>query len=130
LFQEALDFACDKLFDEISIKVMIEPVDETTRKSYTLLTHEELEPFNTLVDPTAKVLSSEVFFTPSPDPQVVAALHNFLQSEVDGVEIVGVPTSPTTSSSDICSSPASGPAAAGVLSALSAGGEVGVRWRS
>jgi hypothetical protein len=125
LFRESLDLACDKLFDEISIKVMLEPVDETSRKSYTPLTHEELESYNTLVDPTAKVLSSEVFFTSSPDPQVVAAPHNFLQREVDDVEIVGVPTSPTTSSSDICSSPASRPVAAGVLSALSAGGEVG-----
>jgi hypothetical protein len=125
LFWEALDLACDKLFDEISIKVMLEPVDETSRKSYTPLTHEELESYNTLVDPTAKVLSSEVFLMPSPDPQVVAAPHNFLQREVGGVEIVGVPTSPTTSSSDICSSPASGPAAAGVLFALSAGEEVG-----
>jgi hypothetical protein len=68
LFQEALDLACDKLFDEISIKVMLEPIDETTRKSYTPLTHEELDSYNTLVDPTAKVLSSEVFFTPSPNP--------------------------------------------------------------
>jgi hypothetical protein len=88
------------------------------------LTHEELDSYNTLVDPTAKVLSSEVFFTLSPDPQVVAP-HNFLQGEGDGVEFVGVPTSPTTSSADICSSPASGPSTAGVLSALSAGGEVG-----
>jgi hypothetical protein len=124
LFREALDLACDKLFDEISIKVMLEPADETTRKRFTPLTHEELESYNTLVDPTAKVLPSEVFFTPSPDPQVVAP-HNFLQGEVDGVEIGGIPTSPTTSSADICSSPASGPAAADVFSALSAGGEVG-----
>jgi hypothetical protein len=120
LFWEALDLSCDKLFDEISIKVMLEPADETTRTHFTLLTHEELESCNTLVDPTTKVLPSEVFFTPSPDPQVVAP-HNFLQGEVDGVEIGGIPTSQTTLSAHICSSPASGPAAAGVLSALSAG---------
>jgi hypothetical protein len=123
LFREALDLACDKLFDEISIKVMLEPIDETTRKHFTPLTHEELDSYNTLVDPTAKVLPSEVFFSPSPDPQVVAPI-NILQGEADGDEIGGIPISPTTSSSDICSSPASGPAAGGVLSALSAGGEV------
>jgi hypothetical protein len=80
-----------------------------------------LESYNTLVDHTTKVLPSEVFFTPSPDPQVVAP-HNFLQGEVDGVKIGGIPTSLTTSSAHICSSPTSGPAAAGVLSALSVGG--------
>jgi hypothetical protein len=120
LFREALDLACDKLFDEISIKVILEPTDETIRKHFTPLTHEELESYNTLVDPMAKVLPSEVFFTPPPDPQVVAP--SFLQGEVDGVEIGGIPTSPTTSSTHICSSPAPGPVAAGVLSALSAGG--------
>jgi hypothetical protein len=117
LFRDALDLACDRLFDEISIKVIIKHVDETYRKSYTLLLFTRRS--------TAKVLPSSVFFTPSSESQVVATPHNFLQSEVDGVEIFGVPTSATTSSSDICSSLVSGPAAAGVLSALSAGDEVG-----
>jgi hypothetical protein len=117
LFQEALDLACDKLFDEISIKVMLELADELTKKHFAPLTHEELDSYNTLVHPTAQVLPSEVFFAPSPDPQV-AAPHNLLQG--------GIPSSPTTSSADICSSPVSGPAAAGVFPALSAGGEVGV----
>jgi hypothetical protein len=121
LFRDALDLAW--LFDEISIKVIIKHVDETYRKSYTLLFFTRRS--TAKVDSTAKVLPSSVFFTPSPESQVVATPHNFLQSEVNGVEIFGVPTSPTTSSSDICSSPVSGPAAAGVLSALSAGGEVG-----
>jgi hypothetical protein len=96
-----------------------------TKKHFTPLSHEKLDSYNTLVDPTTQVLPSEVFFTPSPDPQV-AAPHNFLQGEVDGVEIGGIPTAPTTSSTDVCSSPVSGLAAAGVLPALSAGGEVGV----
>jgi hypothetical protein len=120
LFRDALDLAW--LFDEISIKVIIKHVDETYRKSYTLLFFTRRS--TAKVDSTAKVLPSSVFFTPPPESQVVATPHNFLQSEVNGVEIFGVPTSPTTSSSDICSSPVSGPAAAGVLSALSAGGEV------
>jgi hypothetical protein len=107
LFREALDLACDKLFDEISIKVMLEPADEMTRKHFILLSHEELDSYNNLVDPTAQVLPSEVFFTPSPDHQA-AAPHTFLQGEVDGVDIGGVPTSPTTSSADICPSPAGG----------------------
>jgi hypothetical protein len=93
LFQEALDLACDKLFDEISIKVMLEPADELTKKHFSPLTHEELDFYNTLVHPTAQVPPSEVFFAPSPDPQV-AAPHNLLQG--------GNPSSPTTSSADIC----------------------------
>jgi hypothetical protein len=55
LFREALDLACDKLFDEISIKVMIEPDDGTSRKSYTPLTEEELGSYNALMDSPAKV---------------------------------------------------------------------------
>jgi hypothetical protein len=112
LFQEALDLACDKLFDEISIKVMLEPADELTKKHFSPLTHEELDVYNTLVHPTAQVPPSEVFFAPSPDPQV-AAPHNLLQG--------GNPSSPATSSADIGSSPGSGAAEAGVLP-----GEVGV----
>jgi hypothetical protein len=34
LFREALDLACDKLFDEISIKVMLEPADELTKLAF------------------------------------------------------------------------------------------------
>jgi Zn-dependent M28 family amino/carboxypeptidase len=67
LFRDALDLACDKLFDEISIKVMLESDDGTSRKSYTPLTEEELESYNILVDSTAKVHPSSVFFTPSPE---------------------------------------------------------------
>jgi hypothetical protein len=58
LFREALDLACDKLFNEISIKVMLEPDDGTSRKSYTPLTEEELGSYNALVDSPAPQCSS------------------------------------------------------------------------
>jgi hypothetical protein len=87
------------------------------------LTEEELESYNTLVDSTAKVHPSSVLFTPSPESQVVAIPHNILQSKDDSVNIVRVPTSPATSSSGVCSSPASGTVAAKDLAALSAGGK-------
>jgi hypothetical protein len=58
LFWEALDLACDKLFNEISIKVMLEPDDGTSRKSYTPLTEEELGSYNALVDSPAPQCSS------------------------------------------------------------------------
>jgi hypothetical protein len=57
LFREALDLACDKLFNEISIKVTLEPDDGTSGKSYTPLTEEELGSYNALVDSPAKILS-------------------------------------------------------------------------
>jgi hypothetical protein len=69
LFREALDLACDKLFNDISIKVMLEPDDGTSRKSYTPLTEEKLGSYNTLVDSTARVHPSLVFFPLSPDTQ-------------------------------------------------------------
>jgi hypothetical protein len=100
LFWEALDLACDKLFNEISIKVMLESDDGTSRKSYTPLTEEELGSYNTQVDSTAKVHPSSVFFPPSPDTQVDAIPDNFQQGKDDVVEIVGDPTSPAASCSD------------------------------
>jgi hypothetical protein len=82
LFREALDLACDKLFNEISIKVMTEPDDGTSRKSYILLTEEELGSYNTPVDSTAKVHPSLVFFPPSPDTQVDAIPDNFSRARM------------------------------------------------
>jgi hypothetical protein len=82
------------LFNEISIKVMLEPDDGTSRKSYTPLTEEELGSYNALVDSPAKIHPSSVFFPPSPETHVDVLSANFQQSRDDVVELVGGPTSP------------------------------------
>jgi hypothetical protein len=85
LFQEALDLACDKLFNEISIKVMLEPDDGTSRKIFTPLTEEELGSYNALVDSPVKIHPSSVFFPPSPETQVDVFSANSFQQNKDDV---------------------------------------------
>jgi hypothetical protein len=50
LIQEALDMACEQLFDEISIKVMLEK-DSVGWKTYSLLIDEEQRMYNARVTP-------------------------------------------------------------------------------
>lgn len=50
LVNKALDMACEELINEISIRVMLEPDDETLRKNYTPLSEEELTAYNNLVN--------------------------------------------------------------------------------
>jgi hypothetical protein len=50
LIQEALDLACEQLFDEISIKVMLDK-DSVGWKTYSLLTDEERRMYNARVTP-------------------------------------------------------------------------------
>jgi hypothetical protein len=50
LLQEALDLACEQLFDEISIKVMAEK-DSVGWKPYSPLTDEERRMYNAMVSP-------------------------------------------------------------------------------
>jgi hypothetical protein len=98
LFREALDLSCDKRFNEISIKVMLEPDDRTSRKIFTPLTEEELGSYNALVDSLVKIHPSLVFFPPLPKPQVdVFSANSFQQSRDDVVKLqrcVGGSTSP------------------------------------
>jgi hypothetical protein len=65
LLLEALDLACDKLLNEISIKVMLEPHDGDSKKIYSPLTEEELDSYNALLDSPDKILPSSVFTSPS-----------------------------------------------------------------
>jgi hypothetical protein len=51
LIQEALDLACEQLFEEISIKVMLEKDDGMDKKNYDPLTEEELAAYNKLLVP-------------------------------------------------------------------------------
>jgi hypothetical protein len=53
MIQEALDMACEQLFDEISIKVMLEK-DSVGWKSYIPLTDEEWRMYNAMVSPPVK----------------------------------------------------------------------------
>jgi hypothetical protein len=125
LFREALDLACNNLFNEISIKVMLEHDVGTSRKNYTLLTKEELGSYNTPVDSPAKIHPSSVLFPPSPETQVDVLPAIFQKSKDDVVEIVGDPTSPEGSTSAGGFSPASpaiGTMAAEVLAVASVGG--------
>jgi hypothetical protein len=50
LIKETLDLACGQLFEEISIKVMMEPVDGEPNKHYSPLRDEELAAYNALMD--------------------------------------------------------------------------------
>jgi hypothetical protein len=98
LLREALDLACDKLFNEISIKDMLEPDDGTSRKIFTPPTKEELGSYNALVDSPVIMHPSSVFFPPSLETQVdVFSANSFQQSRDDVVKLqrcVGDSTSP------------------------------------
>jgi hypothetical protein len=104
LFVEALDLACDKLFNEISIKVVLEPDDGTSRKIFTPLREEELASYNALVDSPVKIHPSSVFFLPSPETQTVDVSTNsfILQHNTNDVSrnqtCVGDSTSPSAPS--------------------------------
>jgi hypothetical protein len=59
LIQEALDLACEQLFDEISIRVMLEK-DSVGWKTYSLLTDEERRMYNARVTP---IINPHTFFS-------------------------------------------------------------------
>jgi hypothetical protein len=73
LVEEGLDMACEQLFNEISIKVMLEPDDGPTRENYSPLTEEELAAINARVDSPNKIHPSSVFGLPLSEISVVSA---------------------------------------------------------
>ncbi|KAG2586030.1 uncharacterized protein LOC120675719 [Panicum virgatum] len=54
LIQEAIDLACEQLFEEISIKVMVEKEGGEEWKRYSPLTEEELATYNSMITPPIK----------------------------------------------------------------------------
>jgi hypothetical protein len=103
LLVEALDLACDKLFNEISIKAMLDRDDRTLTKKLTPLTQEELATYNTLVDSPDKVHPS-VFFPPSPESPTSVVSANVISIQHSADDVVrsqpsaGGCTSPTAPS--------------------------------
>jgi hypothetical protein len=90
LIEEGLDLPCEQLFNEISIKVMLEPDDGVTKEIYSPLTEEELAAYNALVDSPNKIHPSSVFGVPTSEilDGVASADANDLQccAEDDTVE--------------------------------------------
>jgi hypothetical protein len=84
LLQEALDLACEQLFDEISIKVMAEK-DSMGWKRYSLLTDEEWRMYNAMVSPP---VNPHPFFSNEFDQAAITHL-----SSVGGTPIFCCPES-------------------------------------
>jgi hypothetical protein len=101
LIEEGLDLSCEQLFNEISIKVMLEPDDGVTKEICSPLTEEELTAYNALVNSPNKIHPSSVFGVPTSEiPDGVASADaNDLQccaedDTAEGQDGMGGSTSP------------------------------------